>query len=70
MPERGERFGYSPLSMAFHLVIDAFRGRSSSREEVHQPSEQAHYGQNYQAHNEQIFHHPLTASFVEQMNHS
>ena len=43
---------------------------TASREEVHQPSEQANDGENHQAHDEQVFHHTLTACVVEKVNHS
>jgi hypothetical protein len=40
------------------------------REEVHHPSEYAHDGENHQAHDEQVFQHPLTAFVVETVNHN
>lgn len=39
------------------------------REEVHQPSEHSNDGENHQAYDEQVFHHPLTAFVIEQVIH-
>jgi hypothetical protein len=41
-----------------------------STQDVHQTSNHANDGENDQAHDEQVFHHPLTALITEEVNHS